>query len=259
MSNLAEPKPAELLGPMNQFVNAPRYPPADYRGVSAPNADTLYSVAWLDLAEPQVFSHPDMGKRFHMFPMVDLWMTIFASPGTRTGDSKAASYLITGPGWKGQVPKGMTHIRAATRYIVILGRTYAEGTEEDYKTVNALQAKYKITPLSAWGKPFKYVAPPVNPSPGFSMTDKPQEVILALGTAGYFNMMAHLMCKDAPAYAADAPMVERSAKIGIEPCKPFDLGSSTLRCRRPSRTCPRRHSRGSGITRPAWARWSGAG
>jgi hypothetical protein len=213
-----------LRGPMNQFVNVPRYPPADYRGVSAPNADTLYSVAWLDLAEPQVFSHPDMGKRFHLFPMIDLWMTIFASPGSRTGDGKAANYLITGPGWKGEVPKGMQHIASATRYIVILGRTYADGTEKDYKAVNALQAQYKITPLAAWGKPFKFEAPPVNPNPGYNMADKPQEAILALGTAGYFDMMAKLMCKDSPAYEADKPMLERMAKIGIEPCKPFDLG-----------------------------------
>ena len=213
-----------LRGPMNTFVNVPRYPPADYRGVSAPNADTLYSLAWLDLAEPQVFSHPDMGRRFHLFPMVDLWMTIFASPGTRTGDGKAASYLITGPDWKGDVPKGMKHIQSATRYIVILGRTYADGTEADYKRVNALQAQYRITPLAAWGKPFKYTAPPVNPNPGFSMTDKPQEVILALGTVGYFDLMARLMCRDSPAAAADAPMLAKMAKIGIEPCKPFELG-----------------------------------
>jgi len=173
MSNVE--KLGELRGPVNQFVNVPRYPPADYRGVSAPNADTLYSLAWLDLAEPQVFSHPDMGKRYHLFPMVDLWMTIFASPGSRTGDGKAANYLITGPGWKSEVPQGMKHVPAATRYIVLLGRTYADGTEKDYKAVNALQAQYKITPLSAWGKPFKYTAPPVNPNPGFSMTDKPQE------------------------------------------------------------------------------------
>ena len=86
MSNVA--KLEELRGPMNQFVNVPRYPPADYRGVSAPNADTLYSLAWLDLAEPQVFSHPDMGKRFYLFPMVDLWMTIFESPRQRTGTTR---------------------------------------------------------------------------------------------------------------------------------------------------------------------------
>jgi len=67
MSNV--PAAEELKAPLNQFANVKRYPPADYRGVSAPNADTLYSVGWLDLAEPQVFSHPDMGKRYFLFPM----------------------------------------------------------------------------------------------------------------------------------------------------------------------------------------------
>ena len=64
-----------MHAPTNQFANVPRYPPADFRLVSAPNADTLYSLAWLDLSEPQVFSHPDMGNRFYLFEMVDLWMS----------------------------------------------------------------------------------------------------------------------------------------------------------------------------------------
>src|ERR1700752_810500 len=38
-------------------------------------------------------------------------------------------------------------------------------TEEDYKAVNALQAQYRITPLSSWGKAYTPVAPPVNPNP----------------------------------------------------------------------------------------------
>ncbi|MEW5838878.1 MAG: DUF1254 domain-containing protein [Pseudomonadota bacterium] len=221
MSNV--PTATELNAPLNQFINVKRYPPADYRGVSAPNADTLYSLAWLDLKEPQVFTHPDMGKRYFLFPMVDLWMTIFASPGARTGETKASSYLLTGPGWKGEAPKGMKHISSASRYMVILGRTYANGTEADYEAVNALQAQYKITPLSAWGKPYTPVAPAVNPNPGISMTDKPQEVILAMGTEGYFNWMSKTMCESAPAYAADKPALERFAKIGLEPCKPFDM------------------------------------
>ena len=221
MSNVD--KVEALRAPMNQFVNVKRYPPADYRGVSAPNADTLYSLAWLDLAEPQVFSHPAMGKRFHLFPMVDLWMTIFASPGSRTGDGKAASYLLTGPGWKGEVPQGLKHIPVATRYMVILGRTYADGTEADYKAVNALQAQLKITPLAFWGKPFTPKASPVDATPGISMTDKPQAVILALGTEGYFNWMSKRMCEAAPAYADDAPILAKMVTIGFEPCKPFDL------------------------------------
>jgi len=219
MSNV--PAVEALRAPPNQFINVKRYPPADYRGVSAPNADTLYSLAWVDLKEPQVFSHPDMGKRYFLFPMVDLWMTIFNSPGSRTTGQKAGNFLLTGPGWKGEVPKGMTHVPVATRHMVILGRTYADGTEADYKAANALQAQYRIMPLAAWGKPFTPKAPPVDPNPGISMTDKPQSVILAMGVDGYFNWMSKAMCDNAPAYAADAPALARFAKIGFEPCKPF--------------------------------------
>jgi hypothetical protein len=224
-TNIAKAEPNKLGAPMNQFANVPRYPPAGYRGVSAPNADTLYSLAWLDLSEPMVFSHPDMGNRFYLFEMVDLWMTdLKASPSTRTAGGNAENYLITGPGWSGDVPQGMKHISMPTRYMVILGRTYANGTAEDYKAVNALQAQYKITPLSAWGKTYTPVAPPVNPKPGFSMTAKPQEAILAMGTQGYFNLMAKLMGGDAPPAPEDAPMLANMAKIGIVPGKPFEMG-----------------------------------
>src|SRR5580704_11308877 len=223
-TNIAKAEPEKLSAPMNQFANVPRYPPADYRGVSAPNADTLYSVAWLDLSEPIVFSHPDIGSRFYLFEMVDLWMTdLKSSPSTRTAGGNAENYLITGPGWSGDVPQGMKHISMPTRYMVILGRTYANGTAQDYKAVNELQAQYKFTPLSAWGKTYTPVAPPVNPNPGFSMTDKPQTVILAMGTEGYFNLMAKLMAGAAPPAAGDAPMVARMARIGIVPGKPFEM------------------------------------
>lgn len=221
MSNVS--KPENFTGPMGQFVNVKRYPPADYRGVSAPNADTLYSVAWLDLAEPMVFSHPDLGKRFYLFEMVDLWMTAFASPGSRIQGGKATNFLLTGPGWKGQIPDGMTHIPVRTRYMVILGRTYADGTEEDYEAVNVLQSQYKLTPLSAWGKQFAYKAPPVDPDPGFSMTEKPQKAILDLTTEQYFNLMAKLIGEVAPPAPEDAPIVTRMAKIGIVPGKPFEI------------------------------------
>ena len=222
MSNV--PKVEGLTAPTGQFINIPRYPPADYRGVSAPNADTLYSLGWLDLTEPQVFSHPDMGNRFYLFEVTDLWMSDSeSSPSRRTADGKAANYLFTGPGWKGEVPAGMKQFPMATRYMVILGRTYADGTEQDYKAVNELQAQYKITPLSSWGKSYTPVAPPVNPNPGFSMTDKPQPVILAMGTEGYFNLMAKLMGGAAPPAAEDGPMLASMAKIGIVPGKPFEM------------------------------------
>lgn len=224
MSNVA--KADGLHAPLGQFINVPRYPPADYRGVSAPNADTLYSLAWIDLGkEPTVFSHPDMGDRYFLFPMYSLWMPVIDSAGSRTTGEKAQSFLLTGPGWTGDVPEGMTEVKSPSRYMLILGRTYANGTDADYKAVNALQAQYDLRPLSAVGKDYTFEAPPVDPDPGFSMTDKPQAVILGFSTEEYFGRMADLMCETAPPAAEDAPMVAKMAEIGLEPCKPFDMAA----------------------------------
>jgi hypothetical protein len=88
--------------------------------------------------------------------------------------------------------------------------------------VNALQAQYKLVPLASYGKPFTYTAPPVV-DPGFSMTAKPQEVILGMDASNYFNRVAKLMCADAPPAAEDAPMVAKMATLGIVPCQPFDI------------------------------------
>jgi hypothetical protein len=136
------------------------------------------------------------------------------------GDAK--DFLFTGPGWKGKVPAGLTHIPVPTRIFGIVGRTFANGTEEDYAIVNAIQAQYKITPLSSWGRPFTYKAPPVNPDPGFSMTEKPQAVIKGFGTTEYFNKVTKLMAEVAPPAPEDAPILARMARIGLVPGQPFD-------------------------------------
>lgn len=222
MSNVD--KAVGMQAPMGQFINVPRYPPADYRGVSAPNADTLYSLAWVDLSHgPVVFSHPDMGKRFYLFEMTDLWMIDFNTPGTRTSGGAAQNYLLTGPGWTGNIPSGTKQIKCETQYMVILGRTFADGTDADYKMVNALQVQYKLTPLASWGKDFTPEAPPVDTSTGISMTEKPQAVINAMETSTYFNMMAKLMCKMAPPAPGDGVIVAKMAKLGIVPCQTFDV------------------------------------
>jgi hypothetical protein len=221
MSNV--PKVKEMHAPLGTFFNVRGYPPATYRGVSATNADTLYSLAWLDLKEPMVFSHPEIKDRFFTFELVDLWMIVKESVGTNTAGSEAKTYLFTGPGWTGEVPEGMTHISFPTRYMVILGRTYALDTPEDLAKVHKLQDQYKVVPLSSYGKPYTFVAPPVDPNPPVSMTEAPQKAILALGVEGYFNWLAKLMGTVAKPAAEDAPIVASMAKLGIVPGKKFEL------------------------------------
>ncbi len=261
------PAVAGLHAPMGRFINVRRYPPADFRGVSAPNADTLYSLAWIDLGSgPVVFSHPDMGSRFFLFPMYSLWMPAIASPGTRTTGGRAANILVTPPGWSGQVPAGMAEVKSPTRYFLILGRTYADGTEADYAAVNALQDQYTLTPLSAFGGSYAYQAPPVDPNPGFSMTDKPQAVILGMSAEEYFNRMARLMGGAAPPLPEDGPMLARLARIGLVPGQPFDASKLSAAARDSLKDLPQRalalinaHRAGLGSVVNGWVLTKGLG
>ncbi len=101
-----------------------------------------------------VLSLPDMGDRYFLFPMLDGWTNVFQVPGKRTTGDKAQAYAITGPGWKGTLPAGVTEYKAPTSMVWILGRVYCTGTPEDYKAVHALQDKFRLVPLSHYGKPY---------------------------------------------------------------------------------------------------------
>ncbi len=220
MTNAATPK--ESHAPMGQFYNSRTYPDASFRDVTAPNADTLYSTAWLDLSkEPYVLSLPDEDGRYYLMPMLSGWTEVFAVPGTRTTGTKAQTYAITGPGWKGTLPEGVTQIKAPTNMVWVLGRTYCTGTPKDYKVVHALQDQYKLVPLSAYGKP--YTPPKGKVDPKIDMKTPVRDQVNNLDAGAYFKLLARLM-KDNPPAKEDAPMVAKLAKLGIVPGKDFDLG-----------------------------------
>ncbi|MCK6460162.1 MAG: DUF1254 domain-containing protein [Planctomycetes bacterium] len=222
MTSVPAPDLKVLRAPMGQFIKARAYPDASYRDVTAPNADTLYSVAWLDVSkEPHVLALPDMGDRYYLMPMLSGWTDVFASPGKRTTGGKAANYLIAGPGWSGTAPAGMTVLRSPTAIVWVLGRTYCTGTPEDFAAVHALMDQYSLTPLSAFGKPYTPPASvPVDPS--VNAKTAPREQVDGMDAARYFRLLAALMEENPPA-AADAPLLARMARVGIVPGKDFDL------------------------------------
>src|SRR5262249_30565237 len=151
--------------PMGQFIKLRDYPTASFRDVTAPNADTLYTVVWLDVSkEPWIVSVPDMKGRYYLMPMLDGWTTVFADPGKRTTGNKAQKYAITGPGWTGAVPAGVTEYKAATGMVWLLGRIYSSGTPKDYADVHKLQDACTAVPLSAYGHPYQAPAGVVDPS-----------------------------------------------------------------------------------------------
>jgi len=71
--------------PVNRFTHVPQFPRPDSRQIIRPNADTLYSTAWLDLSREPVLVHvPDSGDRFYLLQFMDAWTETFADPGKRT-------------------------------------------------------------------------------------------------------------------------------------------------------------------------------
>jgi hypothetical protein len=209
-------------GPMNTFANMPAYPPADFKGVVRPNFDTLYSIAWLDLTrEPLVVSVPDTAGRYYLLPMLDMWTDVFASPGWRTTGTQAGNFLVTPPGWNGTVPSGFTRISAPTPYVWIIGRTQTNGLQ-DYAAVNKIQAGFKVTPLSEWGKTPKSVEVQIDPT--VDMKTPPKTQVDTMPAAKYFAYAADLL-KLHPPHITDQPVIARMKRIGIELGKSFDISS----------------------------------
>ncbi len=215
-----------LRAPMGQLIRMRTYPTADYRDVPGANTDTLYTMVWLDVSkEPWVFSIPDMGDRYYMTPMLDGYTNVFESPGTRTTGNKPQKYAITGPGWSGTLPEGVTEYKSPTGIVWILGRIYCTGTSEDYAKVHALQDGFSVVPLSYYGKPY-------TPLPGvvdarLDMKIATREQVEGLNVNDYFSYLAKLL-KNNPPTAQDAPMVARMAKIGLVPGQDFDPGKLSL-------------------------------
>jgi len=213
-------KPEGLHGPMGQFASAREYPTAAFKDVTAPTADTLYSSAWLDLSQgPWILQLPDEHGRYYLMPMLEAWTNVFTSPGTRTTGTGAGEFAIVGPGWHGELPPGTEELRSSTNLVWIIGRTYCTGTPEDYTAVHALQDRYKLVPLSGYGKP--YTPPPGKVDPSIDMKATPREQVERMDTISYFKLLAELM-KQNPPYAEDAPILARLGRIGLVPGKDFD-------------------------------------
>ena len=218
LTNVAVPDAAHA--PMGQLLKLRSYPAVDNHAVTAPNADTLYTMAWLDVSrEPWILSVPDMGDRYYLLPMLSGWTDVFQVPGKRTTGGKPQKYAITGPGWSGKLPDGVTEYKSPTGMLWLLGRIYCTGTAEDYKVVHAVQDKFDLVPLSSYGKP--YTPLPGEVDNNFDMKTAVRDQVDALGVNEYFTYLARLMKTNPPA-AEDAPMVAKMAKIGLVPGQDFD-------------------------------------
>jgi hypothetical protein len=208
---------SEFKAPWNQICNIPRvYTPAD-TAIQTPNSDTPYSFAGLDLrAEPIVLTVPSVDKdRYFSVQLIDAYTFNFAYIGSRATGNDGGSFLIAGPGWVGDTPKGVKKIiRSETEFVLAAYRTQLFNPD-DLDNVKKVQAGYKVQTLSAL---LGAAAPKAVPVIDFIVPSTAAEEKTSLQ---FFNIL-NFVLQFCPTNPSETELMARFAKIGVGPGNTFD-------------------------------------
>ncbi|HEX8020786.1 DUF1254 domain-containing protein [Mucilaginibacter sp.] len=218
--------------PNNIYAHGHKFPDHTSRLVVAPNNDTNYSSAFLDLGDDAVvLTIPDTHNRYYVVPLMDAWTNVFATFGKRTTGTGPQTYIVTGPHWKGTLPEGIKEIKAPTDLVWIIGRIQVNSPDDQANFVSKIQDQFRITLLSNWGKadavtPKKITTYNVN-LPQLKAAQAHQlnvvQAVKQLPVEDYFNYLNALLVKN-PGLPADSATLRSLAAIGIGAGRTFRLG-----------------------------------
>ncbi|OBB19581.1 hypothetical protein A5761_00020 [Mycolicibacterium setense] len=134
--------------------------------IVTPNNDTPYSYAWVDVrTEPWVLTLPPIEPdRYYTSQWDDLWAYVLDNPGSVNDGNKGITVMLADPEWNGEVPPGVSRvIKGDSEFLGTLTRTQLMGTDNGLDQVKAIQAHYKLQPLSAFlNQPAPAAAPAVD-------------------------------------------------------------------------------------------------
>ena len=208
---------SEFKAPINHLYSEARvFTPKD-TVIQTPNSDTPYSFAELDLrGEPMILTVPVIEKnRYFSVQLIDGYTFNFAYIGTRTTGNKGGSFLVAGPGWNGETPKGISKvIRSETEFVMAGYRTQLFNSA-DIVNVKKIQAGYKVQTLSAFlGKADSVKTTPVD----FITPLSPQE---ERKSPQFFSILNFIL-KFCPTDPTEKDLMIQFAKINVGGGMDFD-------------------------------------
>ena len=222
----------DIIHNKNELRHARKFPTASWKAVIRPNVDTLYSTAMVSVDEgPWIFEMPINTDRYELVTFLDGWTNVFASPGTRTLNHSETFFFLTNSSWDGDVPLGMTQLVCQTNMAWLIGRLQADG-EDDFETVHYLQDRLKLYKHFEMSARAEFVPMAVSSAGKQDISTKrpfANVILNNLSTLQYFNRLMQLMV-DNPPYQEDGPLVERMARVGLEPGKQVALSALNLVC-----------------------------
>src|SRR5207237_9230528 len=208
-SYYAYSKNPEFKAPWNQIVTIPLlYTPAD-TAIQTPNSDTPYSFVGMDLrAEPMVLTVPPIEKeRYFSIQLIDAYTFNFDYIGSRTTGNEGGSYMVAGPNWKGETPRGVKKVfRSETEFVFAVYRTQLF-KPDDIDNVKKVQAGYKAQTLPAFlGQP----APTAAPAIDFIKPLSPAE---EKTSPDFFNIL-NFVLQFCPTDPPETELMARFARLG---------------------------------------------
>lgn len=199
------------LAPVDGLTFQPARSNVSTRTVVAPNTDTLYAVAPLDLrGEPYVLTVPQITDRYYVFQFLSAYTDSFAYVGTRATGGRAGSWAITPPGWHGTLPAGVTRIESPTPQLLMLGR-FVVTDDADVARVHELGRRITLQPLSA----VAHTAPAPPPPPIGTPAGTPQSV--AAAGIRFFDELGDALAVNPPLDARERATLGGFAKLGVGP------------------------------------------
>ena len=174
----------------------------------APNNDTLYSTAWLDLRkEPAILTMPDTKGRFYTAQVMDMSTETIGNFGRRLYGTKKAVFAVVGPGWRGKLPAEVRAIaRCETSFAHIIMRVLVDGPE-DVPAVTALQQQFSIASFSRYKS-------------GLKGGGEAETFPLYKGSSATERMaMLDRIIRASPVRSSDRGFVASFAPIGVGPFK----------------------------------------
>ena len=215
---VVDKKSPEYKGELNYLACMARvYTPED-KAIVTPNSDTPYCMVWGDMrAEPLVLTIPEIEEeRFYEVQLIDLFTHNFAYVSTIAQGNVPGKYLITGPDWNGEVPKGINEvIPCETDILFSIIRTQLFNPD-DLKNVETIQDAYRLEPLSSYLGVKSPAAAPALDSPKWNEGEQ--------FTAAAFNYMDFMLTLVETPQEEQA-LMKRFAKIGLGTEAKFDMSS----------------------------------
>ncbi|GIK77878.1 MAG: DUF1214 domain-containing protein [Thermoleophilia bacterium] len=192
--------------PLNSFSNAPTFPSPESRTVVAPNTDTLYSIAHLDLGHgPIVLGHPGMGRRYFSLQLLDPYTNVIGFIGSRATGPKAGRFAIAWREKPARTKPRMPVIESRYRRVWVIGRTLATDRADQREAYRRMR-RYELHRLGREPRRF-----PARCNPG-----EPGEFPTPTDGERFIAKLNRKLASNPPP-RRDRPLLDELASVGVGP------------------------------------------